>query len=378
MKHEIRKLCNNRIILLGLAVTICFSLYCAYDRNKSYEAETLNTGLVEDTYKGTYTEEKYNMLEEKLASLGQEDEEFYVYLSMCSKARSYRDTLAYRQNVLKSAARLKNSQDTYVSRTNSRIEEIFMEIPQLELEDTGEIDEVTGLFKWGTSGDIINIMLIIFASSYIFTIEHSANTHKLVFSSYAGRMKTYVRKISCIACMAFGLSIMTSICYCFFAAISGNGAVWMLPVQCNSEFMYAPYVINLLQYVLIVTFLRGVGFVLVGVCSAVISLFFKKSIISVILNSVVMAGGYMLCTYFAEYSPTGTSIIQSRYEMYMKIKQYTFIGLINDSGFYLQKYMPVDVFDYPVDMVYINVFVNVIFLAVVALAGGLIYRKRDA
>ena len=233
------------------------------------------------------------------------------------------------------------------------------------------------MVRWQFAEDIISIMLVIFAASYIFTLEHGVNTYKLVFSSSAGRIKTYVRKIACIVGVAIGISIITHICICAYCVVSGDSYIWKLPIQYYGEYIEAPYIISLLEYVIVTVVLKAIGLIVIGICSAVVSLWFKKSIIPVIISSVIMVGGYLLCSYNANYSPLGESVIQSRYERYIMFKQYTCMGLINNSGYYTERYMPVNVFDYPVDMVYVNIFINIIFVVAVAYAGYIVYRKRD-
>ena len=211
----------------------------------------------------------------------------------------------------------------------------------------------------------------------MFTLEHGANTHKLVFSSLSGRLKTYIRKIVCIVGVAIGLSVIANLSVCAYAFISGDGYIWGLPIQYYSEFTEAPYVITLLEYVLATIVIKAFGLIVIGVCSAVISLWFKKSIIPIIISSVVMVGGYLLCSYYANYRPLGDSVIQSRYEGYSIFKQYTCIGLMNNSGYYTEQYMPVNVLNYPVDMVYVNIFINILFVMAVAARGYIVYKEKD-
>ena len=285
--------------------------------------------------------------------------------------------MEYRERVLKAASKLKKSSDIYIARTNSRIEEIYSDKIKFDIVETRKLDNVMILMRWQETEDIISIIIIIFAASYIFTLEHGANTHKLVFSSRGGRTKTYIRKLSCIAGLAFVLPFITNICMCLYAVTSGDEYIWSLPVQYYGEFMKAPYVMSLLEFVIISTLIKSMGLIGIGICSAVISLLFKKSIIPVIVSTVIMVGCYLLCSYYGDYSPLGTSVIQSKYEVYTNFKQYSCIGLFNNSGYYMKQYMPINVFDYPVDMVYFNLVINLVFVMAVVFAGYLVYRKRD-
>lgn len=373
MGYEIRKLLGNKIILLGLLVLVLVSLYYGYKNINTNLPEYVN--MVDEAYRGEYTEEKLEGLREKFADANQE--EFLMYLSVAGEAEKCKNILEYRDNIVKAAKRLKKSSDIYIFRVNSRIEKIYEETPQLKIVEASKFNGIVGMVRWQFSEDIISIILVIFVASYIFTLEHGANTHKLVFSSSAGRLKTYVRKIACIAVGAIGISIISHICICAYSLVSGNSYIWTLPIQYYEEYIEAPYIITLLEYVIVAVVLKAIGLVVVGMCSAVISLWFKKSIIPVIISSVIMVGGYLLCTYYANYSPLGESVIQSRYERYNMLKRYTCMGLINNSGYYTERYMPVNVLNYPVDMVYINIFVNVIFVIAVAYVGYIVYRKKE-
>ncbi|MBQ2982560.1 MAG: hypothetical protein IJD58_10635 [Lachnospiraceae bacterium] len=375
MGYEIRKLWGNKIMLLGLLVLIFVSLYYGYENINSNLPEYVN--MVDEAYKGKYTEEKLERLREKFANANQGEDEFFMYLSVCGEAEKCNNILEYRDSIVKAAKRLKKSSDTYISRVNSRIEKIYEDTPQLEIVEPSKFDRIVGMVRWQFVEDIISIMLVIFVASYIFTLEHGVNTHKLVFSSSAGRLKTYVRKIACIVGVAIGISIITHVCICAYCVVSGDSYIWKLPIQYYGEYIEAPYIISLLEYVIVTVVLKAIGLIVIGICSAVVSLWFKKSIIPVIISSVIMVGGYLLCSYNANYSPLGESVIQSRYERYIMFKKYTCMGLINNSGYYTERYMPVNVFDYPVDMVYVNIFINIIFVVAVAYAGYIVYRKRD-
>ena len=374
MRYEIKKLCSNKIMLVGLLVLVIISLYYGY---KDMDVEALEyVNRVDETYRGEYTVEKLELLAEKFENQA-EGEDFLVYLTVYGEAQKCSNILEYRSNVLNAAKRLKKSSDVYISRVNSIIEKIYEEMPHLEIVEATKFDRLIGKLQWQRVEDIISILLIIFAASYMFTLEHGANTHKLVFSSLSGRLKTYIRKIVCIVGVAIGLSVIANLSVCAYAFISGDGYIWGLPIQYYSEFTEAPYVITLLEYVLATIVIKAFGLIVIGVCSAVISLWFKKSIIPIIISSVVMVGGYLLCSYYANYRPLGDSVIQSRYEGYSIFKQYTCIGLMNNSGYYTEQYMPVNVLNYPVDMVYVNIFINILFVMAVAAIGYIVYKEKD-
>ena len=375
MKYEIRKLWGNKIILIGILILMVISIKYGY--KVVYSIANSNINLADDIYKGEYTQEKFEMISQNYETLKQSGGDSAVANAVLSRARACKDILEYREHVLKVASKLKKSSDEYIARTNSRIEEIYSDEIRLDIVDTRKFDNVMILMRWQEKEDIINIIIIIFATSYIFTLEHRANTHKLVFSSYKGRAITYIRKLGCIAGLAFILPFITNICMCLYAAISGKGYIWSLSIQNYSEFTKAPYVMTLLEFVVISTLIKSMGLIVIAICSAVISLFFKKSIIPVIVSSIIMVGFYLLCSHYADYMPIGTSVIQSKYEAYTIFKQYSCIGLFNNSGYYMEQYMPINVFDYPVDMVYFNLGINLVLVMAVAFAGYLVYRKRD-
>lgn len=312
MKYEIRKLWGNKIILIGILVLMIISINYGY--KIVYSIVQSNIDLADDIYKGEYTLEKFEMLSQEFEILKQSGEDFTIIRETLSRARDCKDILEYRERVLKSASKLKKSSDVYIARTNSRIEQIYSEDIKLDIIETRKFDNVMILMRWQETEDIITIIIIIFAASYIFTLEHGANTHKLVFSSRGGRTKTYIRKLSCIAGLAFVLPFITNICMCLYAVTSGDEYIWSLPVQYYGEFMKAPYVMSLLEFVIISTLIKSMGLIVIGICSAVISLLFKKSIIPVIVSTVIMVGCYLLCSYYGDYSPLGTSVIQSKYE----------------------------------------------------------------
>lgn len=377
MRYEIRKLFLNKIIIFVLAGSVIFNLYTAYRSYLAIGSKESRSEIIDDKYKGEYTAEKYKLISEQMNTITEEDEEFWGYLDVYSQAQRYSEVIQYRQNVLNNASKLKHHSDSYIAATNARIEELFAEMPRLQITDITKINDVTSIFSGLIFVDIINIMLVIFAACSIFIIEHTMNTHKLVFSSQAGRLNTYIKKVICVIAFSFLLSVVTSICSCILTCTYGSAGDWLLYIQNTAEYMYAAYNLRLWQLVLCITLFRGIGYAVIGVCSMVVSLFFKRSIFPIIINSLIMVGGFLIYGFYSNYSPDSITIIQSKYKVYSIFKRYTFWGLLNDNGTYLQQYNPVNCFGFPIDTFVINILINVFFAIGIVSIGYLIYRKKD-
>ena len=86
MGYEIRKLWGNKIMLLGLVVLVFVSLYYGYKNINSNLPEYVN--MVDEAYRGEYTEEKLEGLREKFANANQGEDEFLCISQFVGKQKN--------------------------------------------------------------------------------------------------------------------------------------------------------------------------------------------------------------------------------------------------------------------------------------------------
>ena len=376
MRFEFKKIFSNKVICIGLIVLIAYIIHYSYliygfDLSNEYQR-------VDDKYYGEYTEEKYKLLSEQIEKITEEDFLFFGYLDCYSQAGNYKEVLEYRNNVLSNAKRLKNSNDSYIAKVNAEIEGKFSDTLVLKICDTTKIKNVTNIFSVLSNIDIFNVIIIIVMVSVIFIIEHTAKIYPMIFSSYGGRLITYTRKLACIAIFSFMLSVITSICVCILTFGLGDMQNWLLPIQSVEMYRYAPGNINLLQLVIILTVLRGIGYMTIGIICIFVTIFFKRSIFPIIINCIVLVGGLLLYGYYEYYTIDGLSVIEQKYEIYCKLKNYSVFGLLNDNGVFLKKYESLNILGQPVEMLYVNVCINIMVIVIAAVLGYRIYRRKGA
>lgn len=388
MKFELNKLLSNRILLLGLVISCIYTIYYSYTcyiERRQYGEDVMMDEIYEKCL-GDYSNEKSELItkqmEEAMFNMETNPEDtnllniFQAYQDLYSKANICEQMYTYRSTVVKNAARLKKSEDAYIARLNAKIEKMYSKSPKIKITDGTKAKDITDILTVTDNIDMINIILLVIAACTLFIIEHKNNTYSLVYSSYGGRKKTYLRKVACMIGFAVFLSIITSISLVLLTFTYGKMEEWKQAVQGLEMFMYSPYNLNVAGLLLVVTLLRAFGYITLIMIFTVISIGFKSNIIPLLTGTLLGVGGFGISAYFSDNSVKQAGTILKQQKLYMLFRKYTPYALIGDGEGYLVKYEPVNILGYPFSVISIGVVVNIAIIIVTLIVGYQLYLKR--
>lgn len=395
MGFEIKKHLN-RILLAGLLITFFYGVYYSYQcyicqkqNEKSVDMESERS--YEDCM-GSYSEERMDLItaltEEKQREFEERDyvevnpensPEFLVfqkYQYLYSKADICRQVKAYREQVVKNAARLKKSRDTYYARVNKKIEKMYSRDVELVIHDGSRLEDIAGIFMVSEIVDFVNIVLLVIVSCSLFLIEHRKGTFTLVYSSYRGRGHTYAVKLAVAMGFAVLLSLLQTVSMVLLSFTYGNLSEWKDAIQNIEFFIHSPYHLNLAELVVVVTVLRALGYLVLICIFTVISVCFQKNIIPLAINTLIGIGGFGLCYYFSGSYVTNSGTLIQQGSFYSFVRMYSPFVLIGDGIGYLKKYEPLNILNYPVSVLSVTVLVNIVLAGMIVAVGYPLYIRR--
>ena len=228
--------------------------------------------------------------------------------------------------------------------------------------------------------DYINIVCVIIVVCLIFLMEHSRNTYSMIFSSYNGRLKTYINKSIVITIISILLAVLTTIIGIIpYMGKRGFMQVMNADIQNFSEFIYSPYSLKLYQVILIMIALRIIAYVSIAAVLTFITTFFKKSIVPFSVGTLLFCGGFAMYSKFVdkmnlmEGSGRGISDLTGKYKLY---RMYTPFGFLRNGIKYFSTYEPNNIINKPVMTVTIAVCIHIMYIVVFFVAGYLVYRFR--
>ncbi|MBQ3512802.1 MAG: hypothetical protein IJA32_03230 [Lachnospiraceae bacterium] len=388
MRYELKKLFGNKILIFGCLLSACYLFYTSYGfliQRKSYVPK-IDLGEEYEQCLGEYSEEKFAYIEEitlkkqlEMEKNQEEEELFYewsAYQRLYVQAQNFKDIMEYRERVQKNAKKLQNSEDSYTTHLNQKIEKLFSKNIEYELVHSEKSYDIIQKMMVLEYTDMINICLLLAASCILFTQEHQKNTFPLIYTSKHGRKKVYRNKAMTTIFLAFVLSFFTTVIALILTTTYGGFKEWMDPIQNVSVCKYSPYHFNVFELVIIITFLRGLGYAVIASVAMVISLLFQRNILPLIINTVLFAGSYALSVSASRYT-FGEALMEEKYHLYRILKRYSPFYLIQDGIEYFMEYKAVNIFGYPVSEVAYCIIIQFMVLAVILLTGNQIYVRSS-
>lgn len=388
MKYELKKLFTSRILLIGLLISCLFSVYESYRYCIARYANHKTTELelyLEKTYKGEYTVQKAEELKNlsmeatKNWKADYENDELRqisgIYSSVYGWVNLHDELLVNRRNIVKNAKRLQKSPVPYTAKVNKKIEKLYSKNPEIMILPGRKCEDIGGLLEWSERVDCINLLLLVVAACVIFLMEHRKNTYPLIYSSYQGRGRTYLRKMGCLILFAILLSILTTICLVSMTATYGSMESWLQDIQHIQILTESPYVWNVLQLTMVITALRALGYITLVCVFAMVSMGFKTSVLPLVINTLIGIGGVFLCTYYAA-NYFDSAIILNRAKIYLILQMFTPFTLFCDGMGYISEYHPVNLFGTPVAISTMCIISNISIILLVMVIGYVIYVKR--
>lgn len=395
MKYEIRKIIGCKVIVISLALAFVFGLLFTYNvyikgGNGGNRSEYVDKDEY-NLYTGKYSEDKKQMIDNKVESLQNVYEEtqseqtlreMLVYLRLAGDAGNAESAIMYREGVVDNSQKLMESESDYYKRLNKKVNNIYKKPLNFSIGKSDILRKVSDVFSATNLVDIVFVMVLILFSSYLFLNEHKCNTYNMIKSSYRGDGKTYWNKIMTAVIFTIIVSIIQTISMTVLAVFVGGMEQWKTIIQLNSIFTYSPYNFNVFEMVIVVTVMRTIGYFTLVSLFVCVSLFFRRNIVPLAISTLIGIGGYAACyimsgKYFATYG----GVIREA-ALYKMIRKYTPYPLINAGIDYIKMYEPVNILGYPVPLMNIAIISNVVIAVFVVLAGYSIYsgnfRKKGA
>lgn len=389
MRYEISKVFNSKIVLFLLAAAVCFGLarsYYVYVPGGFGEKGSIYTDEGKyGAYLGTYTEEKYNLLNEKTNELQQAYEEsgdeqvlmeMFDYYGLLRYAERCRDILQYRTEVRENARRMAEEGSGYYKRLNEKVYSIYKEDPVLRIEDPSTLDYIMTMFQISQRVDAAFIIVLVFFSCTVFLNEHKCKTFYMIKSSCKGHGNVYWSKQGAAFLFTILVSFLQVFSTVFFALTGGRWREWGCPVQMEELFAHAPGQMSVMGMVGTVFLMKTLGYLVLMYCFIFVSLFFKKNIFPLAFNTLLGLGGS-----FLNYVLSGEFFAQiggvvGPLEEYSFVRKFLPFPLISDGMSYLKQFEPINVLGYPVLRLSFAVVCNAAFVLLGVLAGYLAYEEK--
>lgn len=387
-KYEIKKIFGAKLVLVMIIINFLFGVVYSYHDYIIHHNATQTDMTGDKVYQsclGNYSQEKLDILQNYVAENWEvmeregdsKDKRIYSkYSDLMAKAINISDVMQYRKTVSDNAGRLIESEKGYYKKLNKKIKKMYSPEVSLKIREGNVGDEITGFFIVTGPVDALSIIFLIVISFYIFLVEHKNGTFELIFSSFAGRGKTYINKVTAAMLMAVMVSILQTISTVLLLPLTGGMNELFDAVQSTALFAKSPYNINILELIIIVTLLRTIGYMVLESIFVFISLFFKRNIIPMAINLLLGLGLYWIVYYGSGTYVTYSGVGIRRYAFHSIAKFLSPIELIRYAEGYLWSFKVVNIAGYPVTEITVAVCINVFIIFLLGILGYHVYLRR--
>lgn len=415
MKYELLKLIKNKIVILCILISVSISLYFAYKSNENVGSNG-NTGVKH--YTGEFTQEKYDNINneymvarsnyevvsdrvkeynedevKKYATISKEEaallsedeinkykQNFYLWTSIRDNADNCIKAQEYREKVVKNSINLLETGDEYTKNINKKAYEIYSKKVDYKIFSTDLFSAMSSELFTVNYADYINIVCIIIMVCLIFLIEHSSNTYSMIYSSYRGRLRTYINKSMVVSIISIMLAVVTTLIeFIPYVGKDGFMEIWNSDIQNNGYYNYSPYSYKFYQIVLWLFLLRILAYLAIVAIMTFITTIFKKSIVPFSTGALIFCGGFAMYSRLVDkinlMEISGASLLKvaDKYKFY---RMYTPFGLLRNAIKYFAVYEPNNICNKPVTTVTIAVCIHITYIIVFFLSGYVVYRFR--
>ncbi len=376
---EFKKIIYKKINIIMIAIMILIFIITGIPKISNI---TENNGLIgkicvnelgdNEINKNNYKDFYLSLEEEQKdidLSKGLTDEQD-ASLKIVSDLRFYNMAIEYREMVLRQIENADNN-DKYRKRVNNYLKRNFSDNLSFKEEGIGDTRTIIELLNGDLYSDIIALLCIICIVGQIFISEYTNYNYLLTKTTYFGIKKVYKRKIFVAALIGGTVGIIQTLCAVLIVVIKGNVGGLLMPIQVVSGFELCPYNISIGETILIFALLKIMSYSIIAVILSQISIFFKKDIFYIMTSVILIGSMYWIMNYNRMYSEE--TIIESRYEMFEKIRKYMIVAIVGAPSSYIKKFKTVNIFNLPVNYAVLNIFVNLIILSICIIIGYNVY-----
>lgn len=378
MRYEIKKILSCKILMISMIVAFIFSMAISYN---AYANEKINLREF-SAYIGDFSEQKYDVIEQKVMELQNKYEEtqnvdvMFVYLTLDKDALNCHNVVEYRDSVISDSEIKIKTESGYYKRMNETINKLYGKKTNLVIGESETLNEVYDLFCVTDIVDIVFIIVIILFSSYLFLNEHNNNTFYMIKSSYRGGKLSYRNKIVVTLFFSIMASVVETLGMTIWSVFWNKIDQWNTSILLNNAFLHSPYSITLFEMIIVVVIMRAIGFFVLSSVFIFVSLFFKSNIVPIAINTFIGLGGiainYILSgKYFAL---SGGTIREA--ENYDILRKYTPFPLISESVNYFKEYEPINLMGVPIQLLSYSLIINLVFAIIVIALGYYFYNTN--
>ena len=166
MRYEIKKILSCKILMISMIVAFIFSMAISYN---AYANEKINLREF-SAYIGDFSEQKYDVIEQKVMELQNKYEEtqnadvmneMFVYLTLDKDALNCHNVVEYRDSVISDSEIKIKTESGYYKRMNETINKLYGKKTNLVIGESETLNEVYDLFCVTDIVDIVFIIVII-------------------------------------------------------------------------------------------------------------------------------------------------------------------------------------------------------------------------
>ena len=208
------------------------------------------------------------------------------------------------------------------------------------------------------------LLLVLALCCALFSQEHESGMYQVLYAAKRGKAALFRQKICAgmLFAAVLGMLFQTLLFVFLWARRGLPFSLLGAPMQTFPEFALCPFALNLAEYML----LRGFSFALGGVLAvaviAVISAFFRRTLV-IFGASAAICAALLLPGLTAQTSAAGDIMYRAGLLGIMQIEQY------------LRGYETVNVCGYPVWQIALTLIFTVLFIAVLTLIGRIFYAE---
>lgn len=378
MKYEIRKILSCKVLVISLVAAFIFGLFYSY--NAYVRGNTINSEYKLCT--GVYSEEKYQILENKIEKLQnsydesqsqQTMDEMFAYLDLFGDAQVCKSVIEFRDNVSSDSAALMESESGYYQRLNMKINKLYGKIPELTIGKSQALKGISDVFCVSEIVDIAFVIVLILFSAFLFLNEHKCNTYIMIKSSFKGGNKTYWNKMMVAFIFTVLVSFVQTLSMTLLTLCVCDIDQWRTVILLDDKFIHSPYDFSVFEMVAVVTVMRTIGYLVLMSCFICVSLLFSKNIVPIAINTLIGIGGFAVNYLLSgKYYAISGGVIREA-QSYHLFRKYTPFPLISGGIDYLKEYEPMNIFGYPVSTISVALLSNLMITIFVIAIGCFIY-----
>lgn len=336
MIYEIKKLFSSVFVLICLGVVVVFmglnvrNAAVNANNNKEYKrllADLNAQGLSEEEIIELYSEKEsefHSIMDAENSQdilYGTEGEygdnlflDYMLYINAYNDADYIVNQFPkHRQNTVKDSLynindeELKASPNQDILALNRLAVEKYNRVLNLRIADPGDFDKMLYYFE-NTFWDYVMAAFAVMLTVRMFTMDLSCKAYKMVYSSYNGKEKLFLKQyLSCIAVICC-LVLLYAACQLICGSLCFGVQDYSIPIQTVSAYEFCPYVISIGGFFAIQTLVKLLFYIMVVSAAALFAVLSRKALPSVAGSLILAIAPIAVSQYFYRMVTNGVGL----------------------------------------------------------------------